>query len=176
MGDVASGARWTCSWGAPMVISRLSPPPQSQGPPGGRVTRRRGTDVRDSLSVGIWKWTRRRPAGARRGKAGRCGGRTRAPSAWAVRKRSQEGKRLFCTLYRNFFFKLINKELGGRRESGPRLSRHRLWVKRGLRRAPPAARGAQGAEVGTGPYSAQPRAREGWGMKRAAARRPPLSG
>lgn len=38
MGDVASGAHWTCSWGAgeaPVVNSRLSPPPQSQGPPGG---------------------------------------------------------------------------------------------------------------------------------------------
>lgn len=46
MGDVASGARWTCSWGAgeaPVVISHLGPPPQSQGPPrGGRVRRRGG--------------------------------------------------------------------------------------------------------------------------------------
>lgn len=45
MGDVASGARWTCSWGAgeaPVVISHLGPPPQSQGPPGGGQVRRRG--------------------------------------------------------------------------------------------------------------------------------------
>lgn len=45
MGDVASGARWTCSWGAgeaPVVISHLGPPPQSQGPPLGGAGQEEG--------------------------------------------------------------------------------------------------------------------------------------
>lgn len=149
MGDVASGARWTCSWGAgeaPVVISHLGPPPQSQGPPpgGGQeegwmlgtasprcqyVPRGSGHSCppeRLARRLGAGRWVA--PAAAPVCLApGRCVKRFR-------------GKTFpMYTLPQFFLIGKKKKELKGRRA---------LWVKGGLRRAgsqrPEARRGGSG--------------------------------
>lgn len=153
MGDVASGARWTCSWGAgeaPVVISHLGPPPQSQGPPPGGGGSGGGVDVRDSLpSVSVCaqgKWTlvstRKARAEARCGKVGRSRGRPRVPSAWTVCKTVQR-ENVSYVHFATIFFDWEKKKRTERQESAVGQG----WAEEG---GLPAARGQKGRKWGQG--------------------------